>query len=106
MLKLALLQFQYDLSDSAVLQQAQGNGAFRVFLDLALESPVPGPRLLSQCRQRLGVDRFTRVFKEILRQGRERGLVRDRRRLKDATPLIATSAIPSTLRVVAQTREQ
>src|SRR5262249_55061118 len=80
--------------------------AFRFFLDLSLESPLPVPSLLSQFRTRLGVDRFTGVFNEILRQGRAQGLVKDRLRLKDATHLIANIAIPSTLRLVAQTREQ
>jgi transposase len=106
LLKLSLLQFQYDLSDSHVLRQAQVNGAFRFFLDLSLESPLPVPSLLAQFRKRLGVERFTRVFNEILRQGRAQGLVKDRLRLKDATPLIANIALPSTLRLVAQTREQ
>jgi len=106
LLKLSLLQFQYDLSDNQVLRQAQVNVAFRFFLDLSLESLLPVPSLLSQFRTRLGVDRFTRVFNEILRQGRVQGLVRDRLRLKDATHLIANIAIPSTLRLVAQTREQ
>src|SRR6266481_5940969 len=106
LLKLSLLQFQYDLSDSHVLRQAQVNVAFRFFLDLSLESPLPVPSLLSQFRTRLGVDRFTRVFNEILRQGRAQGLVKDRLRLKDATHLIANIALPSTLRLVAQTREQ
>src|SRR2546427_12977335 len=64
MLKLGLLQFQYDLSDSHVLRQAQVNVAFRFFLDLSLESPLPVPSLLSQFRTRLGVERFTRVFRE------------------------------------------
>jgi transposase len=106
MLKLSLLQFQYDLSDSHVLRHAQVNVAFRFFLDLALESPLPVPSLLSQFRTRLGEERFTRVFNEILRQARAQGLVKDRLRLKDATHLIANIAIPSTLRLVAQTREQ
>jgi transposase len=106
LLKLSLLQFQYDLSDSQVLRQAQVNVAFRFFLDLSLESPLPVPSLLSQFRTRLGVERFTRVFNEILRQGRARGLVKDRLRLKDATHLIANIAIPSALHLVAQTREQ
>src|SRR6266481_3665336 len=106
MLKLGLLQFQYDLSDSQVLRQAQVNVAFRFFLDLSLESPLPVPSLLAQFRTRLGEERFQRVFNEILRQGRAQGLVKDRLRLKDATHLIANSAIPSTLRLVAQTREQ
>src|SRR5689334_8846464 len=106
LLKLSLLQFQYDLSDSQVLRHAQVNVAFRFFLDLSLDSPLPVPSLLSQFRLRLGEERFTRVFNEILRQGRAQGLVKDRLRLKDATHLIANIAIPSTLRLVAQTREQ
>jgi hypothetical protein len=68
--------------------------------------PLPVPSLLSQFRTRLGVDRFTRVFNELLRQGRAQGWVKDRLRLKEATHLIANIALPSTLRLVAQTREQ
>src|SRR5215471_2782220 len=106
MLKLSLLQFQYDLSDNQVLRHAQVNVAFRFFLDLSLESPLPVPSLLSQFRTRLGEERFTRVFNDILRQARAQGLVKERLRLKDATHLIANIAIPSTLRLVAQTRER
>jgi transposase len=106
LLKLSLLQFQYDLSDSQVLGHAQVNVAFRFFLDLSVESPLPVPSLLSQFRTRLGTERFERVFHEILRQARAQGLGKDRLRLKDATHLIANIAIPSTLRLVAQTREQ
>ncbi len=84
--KLRLLQFQYDLSDSQVLRHAQVNVALRFFLALALESPVPVSSLLSQFRTGLGVDRFTGVFNEILRQGRGQGVVKDRGRLKDAPP--------------------
>src|SRR4249919_4224685 len=105
-LKLSLLQFQYDLSDSQVLRQAQVNVAFRFFLDVSLESVLPVPSLLSQFRTRRGEERFERVFNEILRQARAQGLVKDRVRLKDATHLIANIAIPSTLRLVAQAREQ
>jgi IS5 family transposase len=106
MLKLSLLQFQYDLSDSQVLRQAQVNVAFRFFLDLSVESPLPVPSLLSQFRTRLGEERFTRVFNEIVRQARAQGLVKDRLRLKDATHVIANVAIPATVRLVAQTRER
>src|SRR5262245_4478735 len=106
LLKLSLLQFQYDLSDSQVVRPAQVNVAFRFFLDLSLDSPLPVPSLLSQFRTRVGVERFTQIFNDLLRQARAQGLVKDRLRLKDATHLIANSAIPSTLQVVAQTREQ
>ena len=105
-LKLRLLQFPYDLSDSQGLRQAQVNVAFRFLLDFSRESPLPVPSLLSQFRTRLGGERFTRGFNEILRQGRAQGLVKDRLRLKEAPQLIANIAIPSTRRLVAQRREQ
>lgn len=106
LLKFSLLQFHYDLSDEQVIRQAQVNLAFRFFLDWSAQAPLPEPSLLSQFRTRLGADRFARVFQEILRQARAAGLVKDRLRLKDATHLIADIAVPSTLRLVAQTREQ
>src|SRR5262249_59425896 len=106
LLKRSLLQFQYDLSDSQVLRQAQVNVAVRFFLDLSLESLLPGSSLLSQFRTRLGEERFARIFNAILPQARAQGLVKDRVRLKDATHLIANIAIPSTVQLVAQTREQ
>jgi transposase len=106
MLKLSVLQFHYDLSDSQVIRQAQVNVAFRFFLDLSLESRLPVSSLLSQFRTRVGSARFTQIFNEILGQARAQGLVKDRLRLKDATHLIANIAIPSAVRLVAQTREQ
>ena len=104
--KLALLQFHYDLSDEQVIRQAQVNMAFRFFLDLPLQDTLPEPSLLSQFRKRLGAKQFTKAFQEILRQARGKGLVKDRLRLKDATHLLANIAVPATIRLVAQTREQ
>lgn len=104
--KLSLLQFHYDLSDEQVIRQAQVNMAFRFFLDLSSQSSLPEPSLLSQFRSRLGAERFAKVFQEVMRQARAKGLVKDRLRLKDATHLIANIAVPATLRLVAQTREQ
>jgi transposase len=106
LIKLSLLQFQYDLSDDGVLRQAQVDTAFRYFLDWPAHRALPEPSLLSQFRKRLSADRFTKIFNEILRQARANGLVKDRLRLKDATHLIANIAVPSTIRLVAQTREQ
>jgi transposase len=106
MLKLHFLEFHYDLSDRDVIREAQVNIAYRFFLDLSLDSLLPVPSLLSQFRTRLGEERFTKVFNEVLRQAREKGLVKDRLRLKDATHVIADIAIPSTIQLVAQTRTQ
>jgi len=106
LLKLLLLQFHYGLSDEGVIRQAQVNVAFRFFLDLPIEAALPEPSLLSQFRTRLGAERFEQVFHEIVRQARSAGLVKDRLRLKDATHVLANIAVPTTLSLMAQTREQ
>lgn len=106
LLKLLLLQFHYGLSDEGVIRQAQVNVAFRFFLDLPIEAALPEPSLLSQFRTRLGAERFQQVFHEIIRQARSAGLVKDRLRLKDATHVLANIAVPTTISLMAQTREQ
>ncbi len=106
MVKLEFLQFQYDLSDREVIAEAQVNVAFRYFLDVSIESTLPHPSLLSVFRRRLGPEKHEALFQELLRQARTHGLVKDRLRLKDATHVIANIAIPSTLRLVAETRDQ
>ena len=104
MIKLGFLQFLYNLSDREVLKGAQVNVAFRYFLDLSLDSPLPTVGLLSQFRLRLGETGYRAVFEELIAQARAKGLVKDRLRLKDATHVIANIAIPSAIQLVAQTR--
>ena len=106
MIKLEYLEIQYNLSDREVIADAQVNVAFRFFLDLALESALPVPSLLSQFRTRLGVDRHETILNDLVAQARAYGLVKDRLRLKDATHIIANIAVPSTIQLVAQTRER
>ena len=106
LIKLEYLQFHYSLSDREVIQQAQVNVAYRYFLDLSLESKLPVASLLAQFRARLGQQRHLQLFEEVVRQARERGLVKDKLRLKDATHIIANIAVPSTISLVAQTRDR
>lgn len=106
MIKLAFLQLHYTLSDREVIATAQVNVAFRFFLDLSLQSPLPVPSLLTQFRTRLGPERHQALFDQLVTQAREYGLIRDRLRLKDATHVLANIAVPSTLRLVAQTRQR
>jgi transposase len=106
MLGLEYLQYHYNLSDRMVLARAQSDVAFRFFLDLGLDSGLPHPSLLSYFRQRLGPEMHQKLFDAVLAQAREHGLVKDRLRLKDATHVLANIAIPSTIRLLAQTREQ
>lgn len=106
LLKLEFLAFQYGLSDREVVAAAQVNMAYRYFLGLSRKSPLPHHTLLTHFRKRLGPDKHQQVFDDIVGQAREHGLVKDRLRLKDATHIIANIAIPSTIRLVAQTRAQ
>jgi transposase len=106
MLKLEFLQFQYGLSDREVVAQAQVNMAFRFFCDLSIDSKLPDPSLLSYFRKRLGAVAHQEIFQDLIAQAREHGLVKDRLRLKDATHVLANIAIPSTLTLVAQTRDE
>ena len=106
MIKIEFLEFMYNLSDREVLKQLQVNVAFRYFLDLSLDSQLPTSGLLSQFRTRLGEMRHEALFHEVVNQARQKGLVQDRLRLKDATHVIANVAIPSAMGLVAQTRQR
>jgi transposase len=106
LLKLEFLQYQYNLSDRQVIEQSRGNMAYRHFLDLSLHGSLPHHTLLTYFRQRLGIQRHQQVFDDVVGQARERGLVKDRLRLKDATHVIANVAIPTTIALVSQMRER
>ncbi len=104
--KLELLARQYCLSDREVIANAKFHIAYRLFLGVSLKSPLPHPSLLTYFRQRQGADRLQQVFDNLVAQIRRLGLVKDRLRLKDATHIIANLAVPSTIRLVAEVREQ
>lgn len=106
MLKLDLLSIQYRWSDRELMRQAQVNMAHRLFLNLGSESVLPHHTSMTYFRERVGADALQDIFHGVLAQARELGLVKDRLRLKDATHLIANIAIPSTIRLVAQMRDQ
>lgn len=106
MLKLELLARQHRLSDREVIAAARFNVAYRLFLEISLKSPLPHHTGLTYFRQRLGPDRLQQVFDNLVGQARQLGLVKDRLRLKDATHIIANIAVPSTIRLVADVRDQ
>jgi IS5 family transposase len=106
LLKVELLARQYRLSDREVIVAIQFNIAYRLFLGISLKSPLPHHTLLTYFRQRLGPERLQSVFDHLVGQARRLGLVKDRLRLKDATHIIANIAIPSTIRLVAEVRQQ
>jgi len=106
MLKLEFLGYQYGLSDREVIKTAQVNMAFRYFLNIGRKTPLPHHTSMTYFRKRLGPEKHQDILDDIVAQAREHGLVKDRLRLKDATHIIANIAVPSTIRLVAQTRDE
>jgi transposase len=105
MLKLEILARHYRLSDRELMKQAQVNIAFRLFLELGRKSPLPHHTSMTYFRERVGTERMPEIFHVVLGQARELGLLKTRLRLKDATHVLANIAVPSTIRLVADTRQ-
>jgi transposase len=106
LLKLEVLARQYRYSDREVIAGARYNIAYRLFLGLSLESPLPHHTSMTYFRHRLGPERLQQIFDILVGQARRQGLVKDRLRLKDATHIIANIAVPSTIRLVAEARDR
>jgi len=94
LLRLCFLESYYGLSDREVIQRAQTDLAFRVFLHLGLEAPLPHPSLLSVFRTRLGEGRFREVFNRSVGLAVERGLVQGRLVIVDSFSVVADLAVP------------
>lgn len=105
MLKFDFLGIHFRWSDRELMRHAQVNMAVRLFLDLGGDSTLPHHTSMTYFRARVGADAIQEIFDDVVAQARTLGLVRDRLRLKDATHVIADIAIPSTIRLVAETRD-
>src|SRR5260370_24465661 len=105
MLKLDLLSIQFRLSDRELMRVAQVNVAYRLFLDIGCDTTLPHHTTMTYFRDRVGAETLRKIFHGVLGQARERGIVGDRLRLKDATHIIANIAIPSTIRLGDETRD-
>jgi transposase len=105
MLKFDLLSMHYRWSDRELMRHAQVNMAVRLFLNMGCNTKLPHHTSMTYFRERVGADAIQEIFDEVVAQARTMGLVRDRLRLKDATHVIANIAIPTTIRLVAETRD-
>lgn len=106
MLKLEFLRYWQNLSDRQVMERTKTDLAFRYFLQVGHAFRPPNFSSLSYFRARLGEDGFRQVFDRLVAQARQAGLVRDRLRLKDASHVVASIAVPATLTLVAQIRDR
>ncbi len=106
LIKLELLMFHDNLSDTQVFRRAETDAAYRWFLGLGREDHLPDVSTLGRFRARLGAEGHKALFHALLGQAREYGLVKDRLRIKDATHVVADIAIPAGLTLVAQARNR
>jgi transposase len=102
--KMLFLEFYENLSDVEISQQVLWNGLYQYFLDIGIEDLVPDDTTLSVFRSRLGEERFERLFNRIVKQCQEKGLLKGRLKVVDATHIIADIAIPNTVNLLRQGR--
>lgn len=106
LVKLELLMYHDNLSDSQVMSRSETDMAYRWFLDLGLHDHLPDAGTLRHFRARIGVEGYQAIFHSLLKQARQHGLVKDRLRLKDASHVYANIAVPATLTLIAQARNR
>jgi transposase len=106
MLKLEFLRYWNNLSDRQVMQRIKTDLAYRYFLQVGYKFQPPDSSSLCYFRARLGEEGFVKLFDQTLAQARRAGLVKDRLRLKDASHVVASIAVPTTLTLVAEVRDR
>lgn len=106
LLKLEYLRYAYHLSDRGVVARASTDLLFRWFLQVPIKYIIPDSSTLCRFRARIGQEGFQAIFDRLLAAARDKGLVQDRLRIKDATHVYANIAVPTTLTLLAQLREK
>lgn len=106
MIKLEILMYRDRLSDRQVIEKAETEIAYRMFLGLGMGDALPHPSSLSYFRSRLGEEGYRALFTEVVRQAKGSGVLKERLRLTDTTHMIADMAAPATIELLAQTRNR
>jgi transposase len=86
--------------DRPLCEEVRYNLAYRWFCRLSLSDDVPEHSSLTRIRDRLGEEMFEQVFRKIVRQCQEKGLVKkDCRVMTDATLIAADASLDSLVHV-------
>jgi len=88
MFKILFLQFLYDISDRRIEEEVNFNLVLKWFVGLAMDES-PDSSSLTRFRDRLGEERFARIFNQIVELAREKGLISDRLSIVDSTQVKA-----------------
>ena len=104
--RMLFLEFYYNLSDIEVAKQCQYNLLYRWFVGLKVNEPTPDDTSLVVFRKRLGEKRFERLFNHIVKQAQDKGLLKERLKIVDASKIIADVALPNTVNLLKQGRKK
>ncbi|MBL7157723.1 MAG: IS1182 family transposase [Candidatus Omnitrophica bacterium] len=103
--KMLFLEFYYNLSDVEAAKQCKYNILYRYFIGLQIHEPTPDDTSLVVFRDRLGRERFDRLFDRIVLQAKEKDLLKERLRIADASKVIADVSLPSKVNLLHQGRK-
>jgi transposase len=106
LLKLELLCHLHGIGRQKAIERATSDLHWKYFLGLPIDAILPDQSTLCVFRKRIGVEGFKDVFDELVGVARDKGLVADRLRFKDATHIYADIAVPSALGLFSQLRQR
>lgn len=102
--KMLFLEFYYNLSDVEATQQCRYNVLSRYFIGLQVHDPTPDDTSLVVFRERLGKERFDKLFDRIVLQAKEKGLLKERLKIVDASKINADISLPNKVNLLHQGR--
>lgn len=101
--RLSFLQYLYGLSDERMIQETQVNLAYKWFLGLNPEDNLPDPSQLSRFRNhRLGASQIDEILQVLVKQCTEKGLIKTKTLIVDATHTIASTQKKRPLEVLKE----
>ena len=101
MFKLLFLKKLYDLSDESLIENVSVNMAYKYFLDMNPEEKSVDPSLLTKFRKmRITEDILEEMLQETVRQAIEKGLIKSRTILVDATHIKSKARVESPTEVL------
>nr|MBC8359353.1 IS1182 family transposase [Candidatus Aminicenantes bacterium] len=103
--KMLFLEFYYNLSDVEVAQQVKYNVLYRYFIGLQIHDPTPDDTSLVVFRERLGKERFDKLFDRVVLQAKEKNLLKERLKIVDASKITADISLPNKVNLLHQGRK-
>lgn len=107
MFKLLFLKKLYDLSDEALISNAQTDMAYKYFLDLEPEAKMIDPSLLTKFRKtRITEDILEEMLKETIQQALDKGLIKSGTIIVDSTHTNAAVRAKSPTQILREMSKQ